>query len=96
MQINFIFEIYYFSVFPPNLLFRTVKSLLFPNVCYTLLDLPLWWSKKDGFQETQTHTRPAGGVFLSGVSFEPTQNQEVTTSKIVTFFWCQFDARIWY
>jgi hypothetical protein len=24
-----------------------------------------------------------------------TQNQEVTTLEVVTFFWCQFGARIW-
>jgi hypothetical protein len=26
-----------------------IKSLLFPDVCFVFLDLPLKWSKKDGF-----------------------------------------------
>jgi hypothetical protein len=33
-------------------------------------------------------------VFFCKVPVSLTQNQEVTTSKIVTFFWCQFGVRI--
>jgi len=50
---------------------------------------------KDGrisnkIRHLQDHLWLSFGLVPAGL----TQNQEVTTSKVVTFFWCQFGARI--